>query len=351
MAGGGITMTKKAIHVCVDMNLPPWMRRDARALALAENHENASKGAVPTQKKWAPGRVLRVRFLDGVESVQSRVREMAMEWTKYANIGLSFGTDPNAEIRISFVADPGSWSFIGTDNLSIPKDKPTMNFGWLKSNTSDTEYSRVVKHEFGHALGMIHEHQHPEANIPWDKPAVYQYYMSTQGWTKEEVDVNLFQHYDKESTQFSKYDTTSIMHYPVDESLTIGTYSVGWNTELSATDKAFIATVYPGHVDETPLAIGALPFKASIGAHGEQDLYRFTVTKSGVYTVETQGLTDTYMSLFDSNGTLKAEDDDAGAGTNARIVSTLQPGIYKVRVRHYRPTGTGPYTITVKSGS
>ena len=338
----------KIIRVCVDMTLPPWMRREARRLALQENHENSSRGAVPTQKKWAAGRVLRVRFLDGTSTVQGRVREMAMEWTRYANIDFAFGNDPDAEIRVSFTADAGSWSFMGTDNLSIPKSQPTMNFGWLRANSSDEEYSRVVKHEFGHALGMIHEHQHPTANIPWDKDAVYAYYMSSQGWTKAEVDVNLFQKYAATSTQFSEYDKTSIMHYPVDDSLTTGSYSVGWNTQLSATDKAFIATVYPGHVDETPIAVGALPFKGSIGAHGEQDNYRFVASKKGVYTIETQGLTDTFLSLFDSAGTLIAEDDDAGAGTNARVVSTLQAGTYKVRVRHYRPTGTGPYTIAVK---
>lgn len=51
-----------------------------------------------------------------------------------------------------------------------------MNYGWLYPDTPDQEYSRVVLHEFGHALGAIHEHQHPEAAIPWDKPKVYEYY-------------------------------------------------------------------------------------------------------------------------------------------------------------------------------
>lgn len=339
----------KIIRVCVDMALPPWMRREARRLALQENSENGSRGAVPTQKKWAAGRTLRVRFLDGTSTIQGRVREMAMEWTRYANLDFAFGNDPDAEIRISFAAGPGSWSFIGTDNLSISKNQPTMNFGWLKANTSDDEYSRVVKHEFGHAIGMIHEHQHPQANIPWDKQAVYDYYMSSQNWTKAEVDTNLFQRYTTTETQFSQYDPLSIMHYPVDEALTIGSYSIGWNTQLSTTDKTFIATVYPGHAEETPLAIGAAPVKASIGAHGEQDLYSFNVAKKGIYTIETTGLTDTFLSLFDGNGGLVAEDDDSGAGTNARVVSTLQPGAYKVRVRHYRPTGTGSYSIAVKA--
>ena len=67
-----------------------------------------------------------------------------------------------------------------------------MNYGWLEPDTELREYQRVVRHEFGHALGMIHEHQNPAAQgqIPWDKPKVYAYY-AQQGWNKDDVD---FQH-------------------------------------------------------------------------------------------------------------------------------------------------------------
>lgn len=120
-----------------------------------------------------------------------------------------------------------------------------MNFGWFNSSTSDQEFSRVAIHEFGHALGMIHEHQHPLASIPWDVNAVYQYYADTQGWSKAQVDNNIFAKYSTSQTNYSTYDQASIMHYPVEEELTIGNFSVGWNTVLSSTDKSFIASVYP----------------------------------------------------------------------------------------------------------
>lgn len=344
-------MRKSSPQICLDMTLPPWMRAEARKIAIAENPENGGRGALVAQKKWAPGRVLRVRFMDGQSSIQARVREMAVDWMNYANIEFAFGNDPDAEIRISFTADTGSWSFMGTDNLSIPKNRPTMNFGWLRAGTTADEYSRVVKHEFGHMLGLIHEHQHPKVEIPWDKPAVYEQYMRTQGWTKEEVDFNLFQKYSVGSTQFSAYDKDSIMHYPVDENLTVGNFSIGWNRDLSPTDKAFIATVYPGkQPDTTVLTVGAAPVQGSIGAHGEQDVYRFTATKKGVYIVETQGATDVFVSLYDASDRLVTEDDDSGSGTNARIVSTLPAGSYTVKVRHYQPKGTGPYTISVTRG-
>ena len=58
-----------------------------------------------------------------------------------------FGNDPNAEVRISFVADPGSWSALGKDCLItsyFPKNEPTMNYGWLEDNTDDQEYERAL---------------------------------------------------------------------------------------------------------------------------------------------------------------------------------------------------------------
>lgn len=30
----------------------------------------------------------------------------------------------------------------------------------------------LVPHEFGHAVGLIHEHQNPEGGVPWSRDAV-----------------------------------------------------------------------------------------------------------------------------------------------------------------------------------
>jgi serralysin len=44
-----------------------------------------------------------------------------------------------------------------------------MNYRWLTPGTLNDEYSCVVLHEFGHALGCPHEHQHPEYDIDWNR--------------------------------------------------------------------------------------------------------------------------------------------------------------------------------------
>lgn len=206
----------------------------------------ASKGAVITSKKWSNGSVITVGLYGGSTYVRNKVIQYAKEWSKYANITFNFVTSGTPQIRVTFTSGAGSYSYIGKDALSIASNKETMNFGWFTDSTSDTEFSRTVIHEFGHALGMIHEHQHPLAAIPWDKPKVYAYYAGAPNyWTQAQVDNNLFAKYSTSQTQYSAYDTQSIMHYSISSTLTTNGFSVGSNTVLSPTDKQFIATVYP----------------------------------------------------------------------------------------------------------
>ena len=97
------------------------------------------------------------------------------------------------------------------------------------------------------------------------------------------------------------------------------------------------------------LTVGAPSQQAGIGLAGEFDWYRFISPLASTYTLETQGSTDVFMSLFgpNSQSALVTEDDDSGTGSNSRIVSNLSAGTYFVRVRHYQATGTGNYGITV----
>jgi hypothetical protein len=354
-------------RACIDRVPPAEKLIEAAELAVKENpanvpivHVHPGMGVAPptrqelagiTGKKWQNGKRLRARFLDGTQSVQQRVEEHAKRWSDHANITVDFVTDDDAEIRISFEQE-GSWSYIGTTALVIDKAEPTMNFGWLEEDTPDEEYERVVVHEFGHALFCIHEHQNPSTNIPWDKDAVYAYYMGPPNfWTKEQVDQNLFARYSTDITQFTDFDPKSIMLYPVPNEFTIGDFEVGFNTTLSDTDKSFIATVYPKDEPEVEeLVVDGPAVEASINGHGEIDRFRFEVFSGAKHVIETEGATDVVMALLgpDDPTLLVGQDDDSGKGSNAKIEAALEPGAYEVRVRHFLPTGSGNYSVSVR---
>lgn len=246
----------KNIHVCVDKRVPLELADKAEEVAIKENPANApgkdpnanTKMALETRTMWKNGRTLRVHFLDGPSEAREKVKKYAKVWSEHANIRFDFVDDPDAEIRISFEADPGSWSAVGTDALLtewFPPGTPTMNFGWLTPDSDEEEYSRVVTHEFGHALGCIHEHQGPSANIRWNKPVVYRYFKESQDWSEEDVDNNLFDRYSQEQTQFTNFDPKSIMIYEIPAEFTLDGTSYPSNTRLSETDINFIGQQYP----------------------------------------------------------------------------------------------------------
>ncbi len=278
------------IRLCTEMAVEPEQLAKAQRLAIEENPENAnlSRGEalsldddgevlelIPSPpiaqmadsrdqtrlallhgKKWRSGRTLNVHFLNGSSHVQEKVKHFASIWQLFANIKFNFNAGPTAEIRISFNSG-GSYSYLGTDALSRPSNSETMNFGWFDTDTTDDEFSRTTIHEFGHALSCIHEHQNPSVSIPWDKPAVYRYYQRTQNppWSRAKVDNNIFQKYSTDLTQYSQFDAKSIMCYSVPNSLTIGNYEIGSNSQLSDKDKSFINRAYP-FPDPGPFATG-----------------------------------------------------------------------------------------------
>ena len=250
----------KHAHLCVDRIIPYEQKIKAAEIAVKHNPANAPKAvarlpgvsnhpakiALLTGKKWVNGMQLSIAFMDGSKIQQQRVVDHALQLMRYSNIGLKFGAGKNAQIRISFNADPGSWSYVGTDNLTIGKNEPTMNYGWLDDDTEADEYNRVVLHEFGHMLGAIHEHQSPKGGIKWKLDKVYKYFGGPpNNWSKEDIDFNIVHKYSLDQLNATKFDPNSIMLYSFPAEFIVGGVGTHENTKLSRGDKRFIRKMYP----------------------------------------------------------------------------------------------------------
>jgi serralysin len=212
----------------------------------AEDHAVLARMAIDKRGQWQNGKVLNVGFMGGTREVIDRIKRHAKTWMEYANITFDFKQRRKpADVRISFDTNDGSWSYVGTDILTKDKEEPTMNFGWLSPTLDDIEFRQVVLHEFGHTLACIHEHERPDNGIPWDKPKVYAYYKRTDGWSRDEVDSQVFEVYDESMIRANKLDKKSIMMYAVPNALTKGNFEIPWNDHLSVADKTFIGKMYP----------------------------------------------------------------------------------------------------------
>lgn len=331
--------------VCFDRILPNEVYRPhpGRMLMLPGG---PARAAFEIAKLWQNQTTLHIRFLNGSAQQKQIVRQFAPQWTEHANLTFVLDDAPTAQIRIAF-NDDGAWSYIGTDALGIPANQPTMNFGWQDEG--------VVLHEFGHLIGMIHEHQNPSANpIQWNKQAVIQALSGPpNNWDPATIQHNMFDKYDLTQLNGSQFDPASVMLYSFPQAWTLNGFHSEANDVLSQVDMSFAEKVYPGRnggpgTGPVELSVFEGALEADIGQPGEEDLYKFTARKAGRYTIETEGPTDLIMKLFGPNSTLIAQDDDSGIDRNPRIVTQLTPGEYTVQIRHYNTTaGTGTYSIKV----
>lgn len=119
------------IKICTELEWPN--RTESLKAAISENPANVIQNsfhpginlalasldapyiALIFQKKWKPGRTLKIAFLGTPdEKIKTKIIDHAKEWLRHANLKFEFVDGQIGDIRIS-TETGGSWSYIGTD--------------------------------------------------------------------------------------------------------------------------------------------------------------------------------------------------------------------------------------------
>jgi hypothetical protein len=242
---------------------------------------------------WKNQKVVTVAFQGGSDPLYALIESTAQEWKRVGGqLDLSFRDEQGryrhwtnadtlraANIRIAFNEGEygGYWSLLGVLAKNVEPNQPTMNFeGFAKTlqryfdgqNASEwlTTYEHTtILHEFGHALGLGHEHFHPQCQRDLNIGAIIRLLSDEQHWSEE---VSRFQ---MEAEYFAKIvregspqdarvvitrdvDQRSVMLYLFPDQYylsgaksvcrPIGDSGKPYPTTLSAGDKAFYLEYY-----------------------------------------------------------------------------------------------------------
>ncbi len=218
--------------------------------AKAPGEQAKSKGTragSPQGVQWGKSANLMVTFLeDPGASMKATVLAHMNAWGADPKVAVSFTEGAGGQIRISFVAGDGNWSEIGSRAKNVADDAATMNLD-IDGISSTSIVRRIVMHEAGHCLGLVHEHMRQPLVDKIDPVRAIQHFANLNGWSEAETRRQVLTPIaDADLLHDGGPDPDSIMAYFIPGSITTDGQPILGSTRPSARDIAFVARLYPG---------------------------------------------------------------------------------------------------------
>jgi hypothetical protein len=202
----------------------------------------SKRGVALKTALWPQFSTVRISLMGMTKEQEKFTKDNINKWAPYINLKLEFTKELDGDIRIKADNDvSGGYSYFGTaGKQTVGAGEPTMEIGF-KGGFNEFNAGTVL-HEFGHALGLVHEHQHPDNTLDLDFDRIRTIYAATN--QPGSVDEN-FAPFDSRDVVSSAYDQASIMHYSIPETYLNSGHRVEEGNELSEGDKQFARELYP----------------------------------------------------------------------------------------------------------
>lgn len=282
---------------------------------------------------WRNGSELKVACLNGTVDECRDVIHIASEWSNFGNIKFKRWTVSGAQILIEFI-EPGDQSkpYLGATlglGVEMLNTLPNPNM-YLRHprHFKLREFRRVVLHEFGHALGVSHEHLREDAPFEWDRETVIDYFVNVENWTLRDVLHNFFNEDEngrrEGGIKVGGYDTKSIMHYGILPEWTQDNTYIPTAFDLSPGDKATIGTMYPFKDGKTSTTM----------VEGRLEGERFVALRSR------ESLSGDTVLGWSEQGSITSLVQNRG-GESKAIVSSWRPPVQEQQGTYTASTGDG----------